>query len=285
MQLPYVLYARVVEFVDEFVVLSKASLESCLRSPELRAALIPRLRTKALVHAVKSRHVTLRTVLRRLEQLNPKWDSHSTDLAVILTENATFLHRMTDLCAPPAALRAFLEREETSSDLESLRRAIASGDERAIAALGTMYEQGIGVARDLREAVKLYKRSNSPEALNSLGYFYEQGRGNLRRDDVEAARLFKLASDKGFAAAQCNLGYFYEQGRGGLGRNEHEAVRLYTLSADQGYEVAQYTLGWCYAKGLGGLPRDKVAATRLMLLAADQGHAGARRLLTNGFFY
>jgi TPR repeat protein len=45
---------------------------------------------------------------------------------------------------------------------------------------------------------------------------------------VEAGEL------DGHAFAQAQLGFFYEQGRGGLPKNDHEAVRLYKLAAEQG---------------------------------------------------
>jgi TPR repeat protein len=68
----------------------------------------------------------------------------------------------------------------------------------------------------------------------NLGVSYAQGGGGLRRDDREAARLFKLVADKGHAHAQYNLGVFYAHGRGGLPQDDREAARLYKLAADQG---------------------------------------------------
>jgi TPR repeat protein len=58
----------------------------------------------------------------------------------------------------------------------------------------------------------------------------------------EAARLYKLAADQGNAGAQSNLGFFYEQGRGGLQKDDREAARLYKLAADQGNAYAQAAL-------------------------------------------
>jgi TPR repeat protein len=76
----------------------------------------------------------------------------------------------------------------------------------------------------------------------SLGVFYENGRGGLAKDDREAARLYKLAADRGFPQAQNNLGVFYENGRGGLAKDEREAARLFRLSAEQGNELAKQNL-------------------------------------------
>lgn len=74
---------------------------------------------------------------------------------------------------------------------------------------------------------------------NDMRIVFQLGR-SLQKDGsssatVEAARLYKLAADQGYVAAQTNLGVFYEIGRGGLAKNDEEAGRLYKLAADQGY--------------------------------------------------
>jgi TPR repeat protein len=59
----------------------------------------------------------------------------------------------------------------------------------------------------------------------------------LAKNDQQAARLYKLAAEQGYAPGQYNLGRFYETGRGGLAQNDREAARLYSLAAEQGYEA------------------------------------------------
>ena len=66
----------------------------------------------------------------------------------------------------------------------------------------------------------------------------------LPKNEAEAARLYRLAADKGHAPAQFNLGYFYESGRGGLKEDDAEAVRLFRLAADQGHARALNALGY-----------------------------------------
>jgi TPR repeat protein len=70
---------------------------------------------------------------------------------------------------------------------------------------------------------------------SNLAVLYEHGLGGLPQDDGEAARLYRLAADRGIAQAQGNLALFYEQGRGGLAKDDHEAARLRKLALDQGY--------------------------------------------------
>jgi TPR repeat protein len=142
------------------------------------------------------------------------------------------------------------------------------------------------LTRDDREAARLYKLAADQgyaSAQASLGVFYEQGRGGLPKNDREAARLYRLAADQGHATAQANLGLLYWQGRGGLPRDEIAAARLYKLAADQGSATGQVSLGFCYSQGRGGLPKDEREAARLYRLAADRGNA--RALNNLGFYY
>ena len=45
----------------------------------------------------------------------------------------------------------------------------------------------------------------------------------MPKDDREAARLYKLAADQGYALAQFSLGVFYENGCGSLPKDDREA--------------------------------------------------------------
>jgi hypothetical protein len=119
------------------------------------------------------------------------------------------------------------------------------------------------------------RQSVASEQAN-LGINYRDGRGGLAKDDREAARLFKLAADQGYAPAQNNLAVFYQNGRGGLQKDDREAARLYKLAADQGYATAQNNLAVFYQNGRGGLPKDDSEAARLYKLAADQGYAAGQ---------
>lgn len=84
---------------------------------------------------------------------------------------------------------------------------------------------------------------------------------------------------QGFPAEQASLGTFLMTGRGGLRRNEPEAARLWRLSADAGNAQAQNNLGKLYAGGRGGLRRDMNEAARLWRLAAEGRVAEARNNL------
>ncbi len=177
-----------------------------------------------------------------------------------------------------------------NSDCEAARQyrvAAGQGDAEAQANLGFFYQEGRGcLAKDDREAARLYKLAadqGNPAGQAGLGFFYELGRGGLAKDDREAVRLFRLAADQGNARGQNNLGGSYSRGFGGLAKDDREAARFFKLAADQGFAVAQTNLAVFYEQGRGGLAKDDREAARLYKFAADQGNAFAQNTL--GAFY
>jgi len=65
----------------------------------------------------------------------------------------------------------------------------------------------------------------------------------------------------------------YSDGRG-VPQNYAEAARLYHLAAEQGYALAQYNLGVMYGNGQG-LPQNYQLAYMWFNLAAGKGIEGA----------
>ena len=127
------------------------------------------------------------------------------------------------------------------------------------------------------EAARLYKigaDAGSPVAQNNLGTLYELGQG-VPRDLREAARLYRLASDQDYQISRANLGAMYSTGRG-VQRDDREAVRLMQLAADDMEPNGLNNLGTMYAAGRGGLARDLDQAVRLWRQAAELGSETAR---------
>jgi len=95
-----------------------------------------------------------------------------------------------------------------------------------------MYEQGIGVAKDEKEAVVWYGKSatqgNSAAQFN-LGVLYENGRGTVI-DYAKAHKWYRAASVQGDALAIGNLGMLYVRGQG-VKENKIAGVALLLESA------------------------------------------------------
>ena len=106
-----------------------------------------------------------------------------------------------------------------------------------------------------------------------LGWCQQNGVG-FAKDYKEAVRLYTLSSQQGHSGAQNNLGWCYQNGFGVV-KDANEAVRLFTLAAQQGHSYAQYNLGVCYQNGYG-VVKDANEAVHLFTLAAQQGHSVAQ---------
>ncbi len=70
----------------------------------------------------------------------------------------------------------------------------------------------------------------------------------------EAMRWYRMAADRGDAAAQLNVGGLYHNGWG-VPQNYPEAMQWFRKSADQGNPAAQNDIGILYANGRG-VPQD-----------------------------
>ena len=103
-------------------------------------------------------------------------------------------------------LTSFAANSRTLS-LQDLLKKAEQGDAQAQYNLGECYADGAGVAKDVAEAVKWYRK----------------------------------AAEQGHAPAQNALGWCYANGEG-VTKDVHEAVKWYRKAADQKHEKAQQAL-------------------------------------------
>jgi TPR repeat protein len=97
-----------------------------------------------------------------------------------------------------------------------------------------MYEKGIGVGKDEKEAVVWYGRSASQgnaAAQFNLGVLYEHGRGTPV-DFAKANEWYRKAAVQGDALAIGNLGMLYVRGQG-VKENKTAGLALLLVSATQ----------------------------------------------------
>ena len=100
--------------------------------------------------------------------------------------------------------------------------------------LALMYEQGIGVGKDEKEAVVWYGKSaaqGNAAAQFNLGVLYENGRGT-KADFATANEWYRKASAQGDALAIGNLGMLYLRGDG-VKENKVAGVALLLLSVPE----------------------------------------------------
>ena len=224
--------------------------------------------------------------------------------------NELKLQREAHIAAPPT-----LDGDASGLNAAALRRAAVAGDADAMTRVASCYTVGAGgVGVDLVEAFRWKLRAVEAPAPSAVAYFnlalcYSAGRGTPK-NSVEAARLYKIAAEMGFAEAQFNLGVCLQQGDGvprdpveaftwlkraadvgdadaqcnvghaletGHGVEEGKALGVvyYRRSADQGNATAMNNLGICYCNG-SGVPRDPSLAVLWLKRAHDAGQPDAK---------
>jgi hypothetical protein len=139
--------------------------------------------------------------------------------------------------------------------------------------LGVLYAQGLGVRRDLTEAMTWYRKAaeqGNAAAEFALGQLYLRGWG-VPRDEADAIRWFQMANSVDSDGPPTDWarveGY-------GMTRDPQQAVYWYQQASDKGHPEAQYNLGRLYASGQG-VQRDGEQAARWMSASATQGYAPA----------
>ncbi len=98
--------------------------------------------------------------------------------------------------------------------------------------VGLMYEKGIGIGKNEKDAVLWYSKAASQgnaSAQFNLGVLYEHGRGT-NVDFAKANEWYRKASAQGDALAMGNLGMLYVRGQG-VKENKTAGVALLMLSA------------------------------------------------------
>lgn len=88
------------------------------------------------------------------------------------------------------------ERKDFALSLSIWKPLAAQGNAEAQTLLGAMYWQGEGVARDHKEAARLYllaAEQGYARAQNNIGFMYGFGEGIPPHDDVQAYKWISLA--------------------------------------------------------------------------------------------
>jgi TPR repeat protein len=144
-------------------------------------------------------------------------------------------------CLPLACADHRPGRTEALSDRSRETEELLLSAERGTAedqyALGTRYEQGIGVLQSYPEAVRWYRLAamhDYPDALYKLCEMSERGQG-LPQDYQEALRWCGLAADHGHGRAMFMLGRLYHTGHG-VPLDVVRAHMWYNLATANGYD-------------------------------------------------
>src|SRR5262249_15200193 len=109
----------------------------------------------------------------------------------------------------------------------------ATGDAEALFDLGYLYEAGVGVPQNYRQAADYYQAAaerGHTTAANNLASLYEHGQGIDRNLD-RAAHWYRLAAEGGDPTGQSNLASLYFSGKG-IRRDYRKALKWFHAAAD-----------------------------------------------------
>lgn len=121
-------------------------------------------------------------------------------------------------------------------------------------------------------------QAGHPRAQAMLGRTYQEGLGQAK-DYKQAAEWYGKAAAQGHRAALFSLGNLYFEGDG-VAKDQVKAIQLYRQSADKGYDQAEFILGLSYEFGWGGLPRDRRTAIKWLDRAGRHKNGGAGFIAT-----
>ena len=159
------------------------------------------------------------------------------------------------------------------------------GDTSAQLMISRMYQDGIGVSKNVQQAIKFYELATAQQDLRAeynLGLLYLEGQG-IPADYQKALSLLRDAAFKGNDHAQYALACLYEQGyKNAAGElviqpDQEQAMGMYFLASANEYGPAQYRLAEM-------LVREKKAEVADMSIVGKQKRHQMIKQLYQGAF-
>jgi localization factor PodJL len=133
-----------------------------------------------------------------------------------------------------------LEAGRNAEAVRLIRLSANQGQAAAQYRLAKLYENGVGVEKDLSAAMKLLERSakgGNRIAMHDLGHYYATGAATSQPEISKAVTWFQQAAERGVLDSQFNLGVLYQEGSG-VPKSEIEAYVWYTIAGAQGDTMA-----------------------------------------------
>ena len=124
---------------------------------------------------------------------------------------------------------------------------------------------------------KLADQGN-PDAENALAILYQEGLG-VAKDPIEAIRLLESASGHGLLIAKHNLGMTYLEGKG-VDIDTDRAMAYFGHAAAEGLADSLYALGVAYLTG-EGQRKDPAEARHFFKKAAQKDYPEAQLMIAH----
>ena len=166
-----------------------------------------------------------------------------------------------------AALSLLLAEQSLAGPLEEAKRAYDNRD----------YSTALGIWHPLADA-------GNAEAQRFVGILYDNGLA-VSRDGREAADWFRKAAAKGDAQAEYRLGMKLVHGADGVTRDVSQGLSLMERAGEHGYIHSFYYIADLYRTGGWGVPEDAAQSMVWFRKAADQGDAASQTTLGIDYQY
>jgi len=147
----------------------------------------------------------------------------------------------------------------------------AKDDPRAFVMLGSIFQKGLGVEVDLKQAQIWFQKGADkadPESEFALAMLLLNGTGQ-KPNVIDGAPWLQKAAEAGHVKAQVNLGLYYA-GTFGTQTDWANAAKWFQAAADKGNAQAQYNLALLYMDGKS-VDKSLVKAGEMFSKAALQG--------------
>ena len=175
---------------------------------------------------------------------------------------------------PDLAFGAYQRGNFLYALLEAERRIDANPkDAAAMTLVGEIYRDGAAVTRDDREASRWYRLASDlgdPQAAYELGVLLLQGANGVPQDRAAAKAQFERAAAKNHPGALYNLEVMALEGVDGKTPDYAKAAQDFLRAANAGDDNAAYSYGVMLREGKGE-PQDIVEAAHWLKRAADGG--------------
>jgi TPR repeat protein len=208
-------------------------------------------------------------------EFDPLPGLHDRDTATEMDSSATQLS--------PAAIQWLIQKEKNAEEEKEFERDLKraqKGSSRDQCSVAESYEFGIGVKKNLSEAIKWYMKSaenGEPSAQCALGAIYIYGKG-LPRDLTKGVMLLRKAKKNGDEMTRGRASLVLDRLYDPFWWSENKEANFiadFRASADAGSPEAQLLLAECYLLGTG-VKKNPQKAFNYYVKSANQGNAEAQ---------
>ena len=231
--------------------------------------------------------LALATVLQRTHQFRPS--DHRSHLCFLIPSICLAVAlAFPILIGAGPSVAGPLENAQSAYDNKDYSTALGlwsplaeQGNAEAQRGMGILYDNGLTVTRDRREATDWFRKAASQgdaEAEYRLGMRFVSGAAGLPHDIPQGLAWMTKAGAQGHVISLYFLGELYRTGIHGVSKDISQSIAWHRKAADLGYDLSQIRLGVTYLHGLG-VPKDIDQAIFWFRKAADQGNNLAQLIL------